>query len=141
VTGGQWLGIVMMLAGVGVVIIPFTLFDAFDSLLVIIGAGVIGLGLFIGGVLLTFSDNPHHLHDGYVVGKKFTPAHTTWTTQCISTGKTTTCHPQPIFVGDHWELRLRKCDEGRRCLNGTLHFDDSTAFDQYEVGDYYPAAS
>jgi hypothetical protein len=138
VTAGQWLGVVMMLTGLGMWVIPFVFDDLIDSLLVIIGGVIVSLALIIFGALMTFNDNPHHLHEGYVVGKKFTPAHTTWTTQCFSTGKTTVCHPQPIFVDDDWALKLRLCDEERRCENGTLHFDDSAKFDEFEVGDYYP---
>lgn len=134
-TGGQWLGIVLMLGGVALIGSLFVL----DALWLMIGAVLGGLALLIVGALLTFTDNPHHLHDGYVVGKKFTPAHTAWTTQCTPAGKTTICHPQPIFVDDDWALKLRKCDDERKCVNGTLHFDDSARYDQYEVGDYYPA--
>lgn len=136
-TAGQWFGVVLILAGLGAIALTFVRLD--DLGYWFIATFLLGVALVVFGCMKTFDDNPHHLREGYVVGRKFTSAHTQWTTQCISTGKTTVCHPQPIFVGDDWTLKLRQCDVDRRCVNGTLHFDDSTAFDTYEVGDYYPA--
>jgi len=101
---------------------------SYRGLFTIIG-GALAL---IAGVIIAIvvaTDGPP---TGWVEAKRFTPAHMIWTTQCQTVGKTTVCHPQPIYVGDEWELQLRNKDDV-----GWRDVDQST-YDRWQVGQFYP---
>jgi hypothetical protein len=69
---------------------------------------------------------------GEVVGRDYSPAWMSTTTQCTTSGRVQVCSPQVIHYPESWNLRL---DDGQD--TGWVSVTDDE-YDRCHVGDHYP---